>query len=157
MATKPKGDGLAVIVGVGKPKGAPPPDDDNPLTDDDELEGEAEAPGEGYDEGSYPEFTIPEGLDLSDLADGDEKEVLCVIRKTSDTEACIKQVDGVDLAGEGIGKTGPPPALPVPPALPAGGMPLGPGGPPIGGPPVMGPPAGPGMPVRRRAMGAGLM
>lgn len=159
MATKPKG-GLAVVVGVGKPKG-PPEDDmdmeeglDNPLVD--ELEGEEPA-AEEYSEGSYPEFTIPEGLDLSDLEDGDEKEVLCVIRKTSETEACIKQVDGVDLAGEGVGMAGPPPAAPVPPPPPAGGvpppgMPLGPGG-----PPVAGPAAGPGMPVRRRAMGAGLM
>ena len=70
-------------------------------------------PEEGEAEGAYPEFSIPEGLDLSDMEPGEEKEVLCLIGKTSDGTACIKQVDGVDLAGEGQGMYGPPPAAPV--------------------------------------------
>jgi hypothetical protein len=160
MADKKKG-GLAVVIGVGKTKGPPPepPPGDIPLDEEDVTEAPeegppdeedlAEAPEEGgdYAEGSYPEFTVPEGLDLSDLEPGEEKEVLCVIRKKSETEACFTQVDGVDLAGTPTGGMGgPPPAMPPPPP------PMGPGGPPL----PMGPP-GPGSPVRDRAAAMGLM
>jgi hypothetical protein len=157
MADKKKG-GLVVAVGIGKPKGPPPPDDEEDILapDEEDLgtedlgpEGPPVPEEEEYQEGSYPEFTIPEGLDLSDLDKGEEKQVLCVVRKMSETEACFTQVDGVDLAGTPTGGMGgPPPAMPPPPPPP-----MGPGGPP---PPPMGPP-GPGSPVRDRAQAMGLM
>ena len=146
-----------IAIAIGKPKG-PPPDDiapeDMPIPGDEEASEEGpEAPGEPPEapesegeeqaEGSYPEFDIPEGLDLSDLNPGEEKQVLCVIKKTSDSEACITQVDGIDLAGAGGGMTGPPPMPAAPPAPPPGMM--------------MPPPPGPGGPVRARAAAAGLM
>lgn len=114
----------------------------------------ADAPDEGSPEeeatespeeeaSEYPEFTIPEGLDLSDLGEGDQKEVLCVIKKNSDDTACIVSVDGVALAG---GETAPPEEEEAPPEeMPAG-------------PPPAAMPAGPaGAGIRSRAMGAGLM
>jgi hypothetical protein len=164
MADKKKG-GLAVMIGIGKTKGPPPepPPGDIPLDEEDTAEAPeegppdeedlAEAPEEGGDyEGSYPEFTIPEGLDLSDLKPGEEKEVLCVVRKKDDGTACFTQVDGVDLAGTPLGMGGPPPALPPP--SPMGGPP-----PPMppGGPMMMGPPPGPPNPIRDRAAARGLM
>ena len=143
MADKKKG-GLVVAVGVGKTKGPPPLDEEDILPPDEEdLGAEAEAPApeeEDYEEGSYPEFTIPEGLDLSDLKPGEEKDVLCVVQKKDDGTACFTQVDGVDLAGTPAGMGGPPP-MPPPPM----------GGP--GGPPPMGPPN----PVRDPARAMGLM
>jgi hypothetical protein len=157
---KKKEDGLAVVIGVGKtkPKGGPPPDDtgddlatDTSSQDDYLAENAGEEPppsDEGESEGAYPEFTIPEGLDLSDMEPGEEREVLCVIGKTADDTACIKQVDGVDLAGEGQGMYGPPPAASVPPPPPAAM--LAAGGPPMGPPP-------PGGPIRGRAAALGLM
>ena len=151
------------MIAVGKPK--PPPGVEEETPEEDAAEGYVEEEGElppeeesqepapeEEAEGAYPEFSIPEGLDLSDLEPGEEKEVLCVISKTSDTEACIRQVDGIDLAGAGQGMSGPPPAEPVPPPPPAGGGMLGPPGMPPGGMPL-----GPGGPVRRRAAAAGLM
>jgi hypothetical protein len=164
MAEKKKG-GLAVVIGVGKTKGPPPepPPGDIPFdTGDEELppdetdtaaEADTGAPppdteGGDYEEGAYPEFTVPEGLDLDDLGPGEEKEVLCVIRKKDDGTACFTQVDGVDLAGTPTGMGGPPPA---PPPMPMG---PGPGGPPP--PPGMMPP-GPPNPVRAAAARAGLM
>lgn len=145
------------MIGVGKPKpgdqgggdtGAPPEGG----YEEESAESPPEEESEASTEGAYPEFTVPEGLDLSDLEPGEEKQVLCTISKTSDTEACIKQVDGVDLAGQGTGMYGPPPALPPggpPPPPPGGGMPM-----PMGAP--MGP-GGPAAPVRRRAAASGLM
>jgi hypothetical protein len=175
---KPKG-GLAVVIGVGKPKGLPadegfsdeeaPPEEEGAYPEEG-AEPAPEEEAEGEAEGAYPEFTIPEGLDLSDIEPGEEKEVMCLIGKTSEGQACIKQVDGVDLAGSGVGMYGPPPAPPAggPPPPPPGGMPPGPGGLPPelammamgapGGPPPPGlPPEGPGGPVRRRAAARGLM
>jgi hypothetical protein len=175
-----KKKGLTVAIAVGKP----PPgdeaegfDEEAPPEDLYPEEGGEELPApEEETEGAYPEFTIPAGLDLSDLEPGEEKEVLCIIGKTADDTACIKQVDGVDLAGEGVGMYGPPPAAPVPPPPPPGmGGPGGPpppgmlaGGPPMGPPPPglpprlppgmpPGMPMGPGGPVRRRAAARGLM
>jgi hypothetical protein len=160
MAEKKKG-GLVVAVGIGKPKGPPPepPPGDLPLDEEDVTEapeagppdeedlGEAPEEGGDYEKGgSYPEFTIPEGLDLGDLEPGEEKEVLCVVRKKDDGTACFTQVDGVDLAGTPLGMGGPPPAMPPP-------MPMGPGGP----PPPPGMPPGPPNPVRDRAAAMGLM
>ena len=173
-----KKDGLTVAIAVGKPKA--PPEDEGEGFEEEALpeegypeEGGEELPApeeEGEGEGAYPEFTIPAGLDLSDLEPGEEKEVLCILGKTADDTACIKQVDGVDLAGEGLGMYGPPPAAPVPPPPPPGmGGPGGPpppeamlaGGPPMELPPGMPPPGlppvGPGGPVRRRAAARGLM
>ena len=98
-------------------------------------------------EGAYPEFTIPEGLDLSDIEPGEEKQVMATIGKTSEGMACIKSMDGVDLAGLSEGMYGPPPAAPLPPPP---GPPMGVGMPPMG-------PGGPSAPVRTRARGAGLM
>ena len=151
-----KKDGAAIMIAVGKPA---PGDEGEGLEEEaPEEEGFPEEEGEGLPpeeeaeagEGAYPEFSIPEGLDLSDLEPGEEKEVLCLIGKTSDGSACIKQVDGIDLAGEGQGMYGPPPAPPVPPAPPAGG-------PPLGGMPLEGMPMPPGAPVRAAARGRGLM
>jgi hypothetical protein len=166
MAKKKEG-GLAVVIGVGKtkPKGGPPPDDtggDNlaeaTSPQDDYLAENAgqepPPPDQGEGEGAYPEFTIPAGLDLSDMEPGEEKQVLCLIGKTADDTACIKQVDGVDLAGEGQGMYGPPPAAPVPSPPPPGLMGPPPPGMLAGGPP-MGPP--PGGPIRGRAAARGLI
>ena len=142
---KKKGDGL-LIIAAGKPKDEGLDDEEEAFAEESAPEAEGEEfPEEEEAEGAYPEFSIPAGLDLSDLEPGEEKEVLCVIRKTSDSEACIRQVDGIDLAGEGQGMSGPPPAAPVPPPPPPG-MPMG--------PPM---PMGPGGPVRNRAAAAGLM
>ena len=117
MAKKPKG--LAILI-AGKPA--------------DEEEAPEEETPETYE---YPEFTIPEGLDLSDLEAGDEKEVLSVVRKMSEDTACIVSVEGVDLTGEAAA---PPPeeTLPPPPP-PAGGLAAGAGA------------------VRNRAAAAGLL
>jgi hypothetical protein len=162
-----KKDGMALIIAAGEPVDEGGLDEETASEEEgaypeegDEAPEESEETGEEGGEGAYPEFSIPAGLDLSDLEPGEEKEVVAVISKTSDGSACIKQVDGIDLAGEGQGMYGPPPAAPVPPPPPAGGMPMGPrppmppprgmpmGGP--GGPPPMmaGPPRGmpPGMP-----------
>jgi hypothetical protein len=160
MAEKKKG-GLVVAVGIGKPKGPPPPDDEEDILPPDEMDTETEDLGpEGppppkedeYEEGAYPEFTIPEGLDLTDLEPGEEKDVLCRIRMKDDGTACITQVDSVDPAGTPTGMGGPPPAMPPPP-MP---MPMGPGGP-GGPPPPPGLPPGPPNPVRDRAAAMGLM
>jgi hypothetical protein len=171
MADKKKG--LVVAVGIGKTKGPPPEpppgdipldmgdtgDEDIALPDEPDTTDEADtgAPpldeGGDYEEGAYPEFTIPEGLDLADLNPGEEKEVLCVIQKKDDGTACFTQVDGVDLAGTPLGMGGPPPAMPPPPPPPPGAMPMGPGGPPM----PMGPPPAPGGSVRDRAAAMGLM
>ena len=170
MAEKKK-DVAALVIGVGKPKDEgkdfeeeAPEEEGFPEEEGEELPPAEEEESEG---GAYPEFSIPEGLDLSDIEPGEEKEVLCLISKTSDGSACIKQVDGVDLAGLGQGMYGPPPAEPLPEELPPG-----PGGPPppgmlAGGPPmelppgmaIMGgpPPEEEMSPVRRRAAAAGLM
>jgi len=45
----------------------------------------------------YPEFAIPEGLDLSGIKDGETKEILAVIKKKDDGKACLVSVDGVKL------------------------------------------------------------
>ncbi len=153
---------LTIAIGKKAPAEAPPPDEFEGEEEAPEDEGidpteegdEPETPGEEEAEGSYPEFSIPDGLDVSDLKPGEEKEVLCTIRKTSETEACITQVDGIDLAGAGGGMTGPPPQQaggPPPPEMLAAMM--GGGGPPP--PPGMGGP--PPNPVRSRAAAAGLM
>ena len=185
MAAKKAKDGLAILIAAGKPKpGDEGEGDEEALPEEEgaypEEGAEAElAPEEEESEGAYPEFTIPEGLDLSDIEPGEEKQVLCVIGKTADDTACIKQVDGVDLGGAGVGMYGPPPAAPAggpppgglpPPGL--GGPPPGPprppgppppmmmgapGGPPPGLPPGLPPGMPPGGPIRRRAAARGLM
>jgi hypothetical protein len=50
--------------------------------------------------GSYPSFTIPEELDLSDLRDGETKEVLAVVRKEPGSKGCIVSLDGVTLGSD---------------------------------------------------------
>jgi len=49
---------------------------------------------------SYPEFAIPDGLDLSGLKDGETKEVLAVIQKKDDGNICVTTIDGVKLRDE---------------------------------------------------------
>jgi hypothetical protein len=132
------------MIGVGpKGKGGGPPEipfgpgpGKAPSAAEEEA---AESPEEEAAE--YPSFSIPEGLDLSDLKPGDEKQMLCTVRKTDEGNAEIISVDGVDLvggeveaAGEGEGL---PPAVPGTPPPPGAGL----------------TPAG----IRGRAMGAGLM
>lgn len=46
---------------------------------------------------SYIEFPIPAGLDLTGLEEGEEKEVLALIRKKGGA-ACLISVDGVELS-----------------------------------------------------------
>lgn len=53
------------------------------------------------EDASYIEFPIPEGLDLSGLEEGGEKEVVALIRKKGNT-ACLISVDGVELASSGV-------------------------------------------------------
>ena len=132
MAKDKKG-GLAILI-AGKPTDEEPVEDDYEGEDvpTDEIEAEAEP----YEEAEYPEFDIPEGLDLADMEEGDEKEVLAVVRKKAEGSACIVSVDGVDLAGGGAEEV---------PEAPAEAPP----------PPTAAPP-GP-MDIRGRAMGAGLM
>lgn len=48
----------------------------------------------------YPEFSIPADLDLSGLKDGETKEMLAVIKKTSDGKACVVSIDGVKLGDD---------------------------------------------------------
>lgn len=130
----PKKDGLAILIAAGKPKGGGPPEG----SDEEEA---AESPEEEAAETQYPEFDVPEGLDLSDMKTGDEKEVLATIRKT-DSGACLVKVDGVDLES---GESSPPAEEAAPDES-------------AGIPPPPGPPgAGPGAAVAQRAMGAGLM
>lgn len=45
----------------------------------------------------YPEFPAPEGLDVSDLEDGAEKEVLAKIKLKPDGNICIVSVEGIPL------------------------------------------------------------
>jgi hypothetical protein len=144
-AAKGKG-GLAILI-AGKP-GGPPDEGGAPAPEEGSAEEEAaESPEEEAAETEYPEFDVPEGLDLSDMEAGDEKEVLAVIRKT-ETGACIVSVEGIDLSGkpspggeepsgEEAAANEAPPAESAPP--PSGGG------------------VGAGAAVRARAQGAGLM
>lgn len=54
------------------------------------------------EDSEYPEFDIPEALNLSDLRDGEEREVLAVVKKKDDGTACIVSVDGVKLGKEEV-------------------------------------------------------
>jgi hypothetical protein len=126
--------GFALLV-AGKPTKGPPAEEDDYMGEEEPaadvaVDIEAEAPAEP----EYPEFDIPEGLDLSDMEDGDEKEVLAVVRKKSDGTACVVSVDGVNLTG----------AEEVAPELPTEA------------PPGEAMPPAP-VDIRSRAMGAGLM
>ena len=47
----------------------------------------------------FPEFPIPEGLDVVDLEDGDEKEVVAKIKKSGDMLMLVS-VNGVSLDEE---------------------------------------------------------
>lgn len=46
----------------------------------------------------YIEFSVPDGLDLSGIEEGEEKEILAVIRKKSEDTACLISVDGIEVA-----------------------------------------------------------
>ena len=52
--------------------------------------------GVGKPSSEYPEFPIPEGMDLADLKEGDEKEVVAKVKKKGDS-LCLVSVDGVAL------------------------------------------------------------
>jgi hypothetical protein len=131
--------GFALLI-AGKPtKGAADEEyegEDVPTDEGAPEEEAAETPE--YEASEYPEFEIPEGLDLSDLEEDDEKQVLAVVRKKSETSACIVSVDGVDLAG-GEAEEAPAPPVEAPPMPPSG----------MGGPPGAG--------IAQRAMRGGLM
>lgn len=58
---------------------------------------EIEVEKKDYD---YPEFDIPAGLDLSDIEEGEEKEVLAKIRRKGDGTLCLVEVDGYPLKKE---------------------------------------------------------
>lgn len=134
---KPQG-GLAILI-KGKPaKDTEPAPDDTGYAEGSPEEEAAETPEEEAAE--YPSFAIPEGLDLSDMEPGDEKEVLAMIRKDDEGNATITRIEGVDLAG------GPPEAL-AEEALAGQEAPAAPS-PQTGMPPAA---------IRSRAMGAGLM
>lgn len=45
----------------------------------------------------YPEFELPEGLDVTDLEEGEEMEVLAKIRKEKDGKACLVELEGFSL------------------------------------------------------------
>lgn len=49
--------------------------------------------------GEKPEVTFdtPRGLDLTDIKDGEEKEIVAVIRKEEDGKACLVSVNGIKL------------------------------------------------------------
>lgn len=140
MAAKPKG-GLAILIAG---KGGAPADEGAPASEEGSAEEEAaETPEEEATETEYPDFQVPEGLDLSDMKSGDEKEVLATIRKTDDGAELVS-VEGVDLAGK-----------PAPGAEEAEGEgALANEAPPAESAP---PPSGGGVGVRARAVGAGLM
>lgn len=142
---KPKG-GLAILI-AGKPGGPPEPEGQAPEEGSAEEEA-AESPEEEAAEPSeYPEFDVPEGLDLSDMKVGDEKEVLAVIRKTEDG-ACVVSVEGIDLSGA------PSPGAEEPTGEEAAANEAPPA---ESAPPPSGGGVGAGADVRARAMGAGLM
>jgi hypothetical protein len=148
MAKKAKG-GLAILI-AGKPAGkdeaddttdypedmGPPPDDTGALPEEDT--GVPPEPDYAAAEEEYPEFEVPEGVDLSDMGTGDEKEVLATIRMKEGGMACITKIEGVDIASG---------APELPPEAPPEEMPAAP----IGG--------GGGLPpdIGARARGAGLM
>ena len=146
---KDKKGGLAILI-AGKPTKGPAADEDEYEGEDVPVEEseEPEAPIEdeyAESEAAYPEFDIPAELDFSDMEEGDEKEVVAVIRKKGEATACIVSVDGVDLAGG---------ELPVEEELPTEAPPAPPA-PPMGPPPApMGPP---GAAIGQRAMRGGLM
>lgn len=48
----------------------------------------------------YPEFDAPEGLDLTDVPEGQETEVVAKIRKKPDGRLCLVSVNGVSLKEE---------------------------------------------------------
>lgn len=132
---KPKA-GLAILI-----KGNPTRDTEPAPEDTDYADEEAAAPEALEEEvAEYPSFAIPEGLDLSDMEPGDEKEVLAMIRKDDEGNATITRIEGVDLAGgpsEALAEEGF--AEEEAPAAPS---------PQTGMPPAA---------IRSRAMGAGLM
>lgn len=45
------------------------------------------------------DFKVPEGVDLADLKDGEEREVVATIRKKPDGMACLVSLEGVPLEG----------------------------------------------------------
>lgn len=51
------------------------------------------------DEG-FVNFTIPDGLDLSELSEGEEKEVLAKIKLKKDGKAAIVSIEGFALGKE---------------------------------------------------------
>lgn len=143
MAKKP--NALVVAVGVGKPKGPPPGGPPEGSEEEEALESPEEEAAEPdarqVEEGEYPEFDIPDGLDLGDMKEGDEKEVLATIRMTGEGTACVTKIEGIDLAGGG----GPPTEA----EMPNQATPPMPMGPPAGGPPGGG--------IAQRAAASGLM
>lgn len=56
--------------------------------------------GEGKYMADYPEFKLPNGVDVSELEEGEEMEVLAKIRKGSDGEALLIEVEGYPLVDE---------------------------------------------------------
>lgn len=52
------------------------------------------------DESEYPEFDIPEGLDVTELEDGDEQEIVAKVRKKGD-RLCLVSVNGIELNADG--------------------------------------------------------
>jgi len=44
-----------------------------------------------------PTFDLPKGVDFTDVKEGDEKEVIAVLRKEADGRVCIVKVNGVSL------------------------------------------------------------
>lgn len=49
----------------------------------------------------YPEFKLPLGVDVSELEEGEEMEVLAKIRKGSDGDVLLIEVEGYSLSDEG--------------------------------------------------------
>ena len=47
-----------------------------------------------------PTFTLPKGVDFTDVKEGDEKEVTAVLRKEGDGKVCILKINGVPLDQE---------------------------------------------------------
>lgn len=48
----------------------------------------------------YPEFELPNGVDVDLKEDGDEVEVLAKLRKKKDGKVCLIEVEGVSLGDD---------------------------------------------------------
>ena len=50
----------------------------------------------GVGASEYPEFDVPEGMDVVDMEEGEDKEIVAKVRKKGD-KLCLVEVNGIEL------------------------------------------------------------